>query len=125
METALSRTSSMTAALSLLKHNRLLPSKAKVSESHAEDDGQTQPAVVRHEDEHEEVGDEQLDHVEQGLDHVEPAPHVRLQGLDPLLHLGWWLRVLIVFKKEKGLNKNQRILAVSYTHLTLPTIYSV
>ena len=43
--------------------------------------------------------------------------------------VGIWVLVLLCFASDKGTNrfgKNpQGILAVSYTHLTLPTIYSV
>ena len=47
--------------------NGLLPAKDEVARAGAEDDGDAEPAVVGHEDEHEEVADGDLHHVEHGL----------------------------------------------------------
>ena len=82
----------MTTSLRLLQDHRLPPAKCKVADSHAGDDGQAEPGVVGHEDKHEEVAEEELDDMDQGLEEVELAPHVGLQGLDPLFDLGWRLR---------------------------------
>lgn len=46
------------------------PPKQKVSGTGAQDHGHEQPHVVRHDDEHEEVGDGHLEHVHEGLQDV-------------------------------------------------------
>ena len=78
----------VTASLCLFQDDRFSPAKSKISKSHAQDDGKAQPRVVSHEDEHKEIAEEQLYHMQEGLNQVELAPHVRFQGLDPLLYLG-------------------------------------
>jgi len=47
--------------------DRFTPAEEKVAHAGAENHGQTQPHIVRHEDQHEAVGEEHLDHVQEGL----------------------------------------------------------
>jgi hypothetical protein len=78
----------LVAVIRLLQHNRLPPAKAKVSRCEPRDDRGAQPAVVRHEDEHDEVGEDHLDAVEQRLNEVKLGPDVRLDPLHPSLYFG-------------------------------------
>lgn len=59
--------------LGLLEDDRLPPAEEKVARAHAGNDAAAQPRVERHEDQHQQVAHEQLDHVQQRLDHVEPG----------------------------------------------------
>ena len=54
---------------------RSQPSEAEVSERWACAESEAEPDVIRHEDEHERVADEDLDEVEQGLQAVGRRPH--------------------------------------------------
>jgi hypothetical protein len=55
---------------------RFPPSKQEVSDAGSEDDAEAQPDVVRHEDQHEAVTDEHLNHVKHGLYKVAATHHV-------------------------------------------------
>lgn len=57
-----------------------LPAKQEVASASAERDGYTQPHVVRHEDQHEEVTDDHLYNVQQCLEAVTQAQHARSVG---------------------------------------------
>lgn len=46
------------------------PAEQKVSGGGAQNDGHKQPHVIRHDDQHEQVGDGHLKHVQQGLQNV-------------------------------------------------------
>lgn len=48
------------AVLCNIDDNRLFPSKQEVANSGTNDDGKTEPHVVRHEDEHEEAAEHNL-----------------------------------------------------------------
>ena len=51
---------------------------------------------------------------------------VRIDDLQPGMYVNKVLEQTGSLKmRSKGIVKTQRIIAVSYTHLTLPTIYSV
>ena len=54
-----------------------LPAEYKVACAGPEDDGQAEPGVVRHEDEHEAVADEHLQHVQERLQEVAVVEHLR------------------------------------------------
>ena len=56
-------------------HHCSLPAKQEVAEACAEDDSETEPDVVGHEDEHEAVGDEDLQHVKNCLYQVTGGEH--------------------------------------------------
>lgn len=51
------------------------PAEEEIAEPCPQEDGETEPGVVGHEDEHEEVGEEELQHVQQGLHEVRLTPH--------------------------------------------------
>ena len=53
----------------------LPPAEEEEAGSRAEDASQAQPDVVRHEDQHQAVRDEELDTVQERLDQVVHAPH--------------------------------------------------
>lgn len=53
----------------------LLPAEEEEATGAAEYDGQAQPRVVRHEDEHEKVGHKVLQSVQEGLEQVEGGEH--------------------------------------------------
>ena len=56
-------------------HRRPLPAEQEVPKSGAESDGQTQIEVVGHEDQHQEVGKNELYDVQQRLDQVADGTH--------------------------------------------------
>ena len=83
MSRTVARISCSTAAnISLLHHDILLPPEGKVPRRDASQRGQAQPGVVRHEDQHEEVGQRHLDGVQAGLGQVQLGKQASLHGLD-------------------------------------------
>ena len=54
---------------------RAVPGEHEVADARAQSDGDAQPHVEGHEDEHEEVTDDDLDDVEHGLEQVGRAEH--------------------------------------------------
>jgi len=56
-------------------HVALLPAEEEVADGAAQDDGQARPHIVRHDDQHQQVGERQLDAVQQRLDKVRTAAH--------------------------------------------------
>lgn len=58
-----------------IRSTLLLPAENKETESGAEQDRQAQPHVVRHEDQHEEVGQQELHGVQDCLDQVHGPGH--------------------------------------------------
>ena len=55
--------------------DRSLPAKEKVAGSSSQDDGQTQPDVVGHEDQHQTVADKHLNNMEDCLCQMRAADH--------------------------------------------------
>ena len=55
--------------------NRSLPAKEEVAGSSSQDDGKTQPDVVRHEDQHQTVADKHLNDMEDRLCQMRAANH--------------------------------------------------
>ena len=55
--------SGLMAMLVEVDHSSAPPAKKEISKSSAKDDGKTKPNVVGHEDKHETVRDEDLNHV--------------------------------------------------------------
>lgn len=53
----------------------LLPAEAEVAHAQPQHQRQAQPHVVRHEHQHEDVGDGRLDHVQERLHRVRRRPH--------------------------------------------------
>lgn len=53
----------------------LLPAKQEVADSEAQRDSHTQPHVVSHEDQHQEVANDNLDQVQERLESVAHAQH--------------------------------------------------
>jgi len=64
---------------------RLLPAEKEVAKPCPQDDCQTEPDVVRHEDEHQEVGQDHLHHVQYRLPRVHPTQHLHLDSFLSLL----------------------------------------
>ena len=62
--------------------HRFAPAEQEVAGSRAEGHGDAQEAVVGHEDQHEQVGHADLEHVQQRLDQVRHTQH-------PLAAPGW------------------------------------
>lgn len=58
-----------------IDYDRLPPAEEEVAESCPYQAGQTQPSVVGHEDEHQEVRDKELQHMQHRLQQVFGAPH--------------------------------------------------
>lgn len=58
-----------------INEDGLLPAEQEVAGSGPESDGHTQPHVVRHEDQHEEVADDHLYDVQKRLEAVTQAQH--------------------------------------------------
>ena len=70
----------MAAAVSrLLEHDGLPPAEGEVADGEAGDDGDAEPAVVGHEDEHDEVRQ----------DHLRGSSNVRQFHTFRVLQLGW------------------------------------
>jgi len=69
------------AVLGDVNHHRLPPPECEIPQSGAYEHGYAEPDVVGHEDEHEEVGDEELHHVQQGLHAVAYREHGHPHGL--------------------------------------------
>lgn len=60
----------------------------EIPETGADNDGYTQPNVVRHEDEHQHVTDCELEHVQQSLHCVRPTPSVNRASVQRcLMHM--------------------------------------
>lgn len=59
----------------------LPPPEREVASTTAESDGETEPVVVGHEDEHQQVGDYELQHVQSRLEGVARAQHAQPHGL--------------------------------------------
>ena len=54
-----------------------LPSKHKITKASSQSDSNTQPDIVRHEDQHEEITDCDLDNVQECLKKVVPVANSR------------------------------------------------
>lgn len=54
-----------------------IPSKAKIPSPGTQGHGNRQPDVVRHKDQHQEVGQDELYHVKDGLSNVRSIKHLR------------------------------------------------
>ena len=53
------------------------PAEQEVADASAESDGNAEPDVVSHEDEHEEIADDDLEDVQKALDKVRHTAHLR------------------------------------------------
>ena len=56
-----------------VSYDRPFPSEQEVADARTQSDGDAQPHVECHEDEHEEVTDDNLDDVEHGLEQMGPT----------------------------------------------------
>lgn len=77
----------LVAVLGNVHHHSLPPPEEEVSGTGTEEAGEAQPHVVGHEDEHQEVGDQELHHMEQRLDEVGHAEHADSWRHNDLLHV--------------------------------------
>ena len=59
-----------------INHNSTTPGKQEVSEPSSNDNGQTQPDIVCHEHQHQQVAHRHLQHVQQRLNCVRQTHHV-------------------------------------------------
>jgi len=81
-----------------IHHHRLLPAEHEVTDGGAQGHGQTEPDVVRHEDEHQAVGQHDLYKLKNCLKEVTPGEDAGLDDLDlvrpaPPLGVGGNIRV--------------------------------
>lgn len=60
-----------------IDNDGFFPAKQEISAGSADDNGQTQPNVVRHKDEHQQKGNGDLQDVQQRLEAVHARDHCR------------------------------------------------
>lgn len=63
------------AVLGDINDDGLLPAEEEVADCCTDHDGDAQPHVIRHEDQHEEVAEDDLHHVQERLEAVHQAEH--------------------------------------------------
>lgn len=71
------------AVLRDVHHNRLLPAEEEIARPGPRRHSDAEISVVRHEDEHEEVTDHDLDDVQNGLQEVREAQHLLSEKTNP------------------------------------------
>ena len=80
--------------------DRSFPAEEKISEAGTQDNGDAEPSIEGHEDEHKEVTNCHLDHVEEGLDAVTPAQKTRSAGWEKNL-IEWLCRAWFCNKPNR------------------------